>query len=101
MRGGARPEPVGDELLASIYQSLLRYWLKQRVSRERAEDLAQEGVVKCLLGASKWKGRASLKTFLITVGKNGGKDYLRREARQERIKQKAAGGIRSPGNKDL
>ncbi len=93
MREGARPEPVASDLLAAVHKSLLRYWAKQGVPKEKAEDLAQEGVVKCLLSASKWRKRASLKTFLITVGKNGGKDYLRKEARQERIKQKASNSV--------
>ena len=93
MREGARPEPVAGDLLAAVHKSLLRYWAKQGVPKEKAEDLAQEGIVKCLLSANKWSKRASLKTFLITVGKNRGKDYLRKEARQERIKQKASNSV--------
>jgi RNA polymerase sigma factor (sigma-70 family) len=96
MRDGALSGPVASDLLAAVHKSLLRYWLKQRVPKEKAEDLAQEGIVKCLVKASKWNGRASLKTFLITVGKNGGTDYLRKEARQERIREKVSSSVRSP-----
>ena len=96
MRDGALPGPVASELLAAVHNSLLRYWLKKRIPREKAEDLAQEGVVKCLVNAGKWNGSASLKTFLIAVGKNGGKDHLRKEARQERIRAKASSSVRSP-----
>ncbi len=88
MDKGARRDSVSEDLLIAVYNSLLRYWIKQRVPREKAEDLAQEGLLKCLLKASKWNGGASLKTFLTTVGKNAGYDYLRKEARQERIKQR-------------
>src|SRR5437868_15263211 len=90
MQKAARQEPTSDEILIAVYQSLLRYWIKQQVPQEKAEDLAQEGLLKCLLKAHQWKGTASLKTFLTAVGKNAGYDFLRKEARQERIKQRNA-----------
>lgn len=90
MQKPTREESVSEDILIAVYQSLLRYWIKQRVSKEKAEDLAQEGLLKCLLKSSKWNGKASIKTFLVTVGKNAGYDFLRKEARQERIKQRKA-----------
>jgi len=92
----ARQEHVSDDLLLAVYQTLLRYWISQRVLKEKAEDLAQEGVLKCLQKAGQWNGKASLKTFLVTVGKNAGRDYLRKEARQEGIKQRKSETDRSP-----
>ncbi len=83
-----KTEPVSEDLLVAIYEALLKYWLSRQLPKEKAEDLAQEGLVKCLRKAQQWKKRASLKTFLITVGKNGGRDYLRKELQQERIKRR-------------
>jgi RNA polymerase sigma factor (sigma-70 family) len=92
---------LSEDLLVAVYDSLLRYWIKQRVPLEKAEDLAQEGVLRCLLKACKWEGRASIKTFLVTVGRNAGYDLLRKEARQERIKQRSAETDRSPTQSGL
>lgn len=95
-----RRESISDVLVA-VYHTLLRYWVSRGVSREKAEDLAQEGLLKCLQNANKWKGNASLKTFLVTVGKNAGRDFLRKEARQERTKQQVYQIIGSPEDEGL
>ena len=92
----AKPEPISEDLLLAVYQSLLRYWIKQGVSKEKAEDLAQEGILKCLRTCEKWKRKASLKTFLIAVAKNTGRDCLRKEARRERIMQRLTETVRLP-----
>ena len=92
----AKPEPISEDLLLAVFQSLLRYWIKQGVSKEKAEDLAQEGILKCLRTCEKWKRKASLKTFLITVAKNAGRDVLRKEARRERIMQGLTETVRLP-----
>jgi DNA-directed RNA polymerase specialized sigma24 family protein len=93
MGSNARPLLTEDELW-SVYHSLVRYWTKRGFQQE-AEDLAQEGLHKCLLSFGKWEGRkgwqgktASIRTFFVRVGINKGKDYLRKEARQARIKQR-------------
>jgi|GEM_PF-3275086 len=96
MATSAKPEPISEDLLLAVYQSLLRYWIKQGVSKEKAEDLAQEGILKCLLACEKWKRKASLKTFLIAVAKNVGRDVLRKEARRERIMQRLTETVRLP-----
>jgi RNA polymerase sigma factor (sigma-70 family) len=98
MATAAKPEPISEDLLLAVYQSLLRYWIKQGVSKEIAEDLAQEGILKCLRTCEKWEGRrnASLKTFLIAVAKNVGRDVLRKEARRERIIQRLTETVRLP-----
>lgn len=88
------PEPISEDLLLAVYQSLLRYWIKQGLSKEKAEDLAQEGILKCLRTCEKWKRKASLKTFLIAVAKNAGRDVLRKEARRERIMQRFTETVR-------
>src|SRR5260221_12966780 len=96
MAKAAKPEPISEDLLVAVYQSLLRYWIKQGVSKEKAEDLAQEGILKCLRTSEKWKRKASLKTFLIAVAKNVGRDVLRKEARRERIMQGLTETVRLP-----
>jgi RNA polymerase sigma factor (sigma-70 family) len=96
MATSAKPEPISEDLLVAVYQSLLRYWIKQGVSKEKAEDLAQEGILKCLLACEKWKRNASLKTFLVAVAKNAGRDVLRKEARRERIMQGLTEMVRLP-----
>lgn len=83
------PATVSQEELLQIYQTLFNYWISRGLF-DLAEDLAQEGVLKCQQNAGKWKAsnKASLKTFLVTVGKNRGIDYLRKELRQEKIKDR-------------
>ena len=56
MATSAKPEPISEDLLLAVYQSLLRYWIKQGVSKEKAEDLAQEsgvGVERVVEGLGK------------------------------------------------
>src|SRR6266481_47421 len=96
MATSAKPEPISEDLLVAVYQSLLRYWIKQGLSKEKAEDLAQEGILKCLRTSEKWKRKASLKTFLVAVAKNRGRDVLRKEARRERILQGLTETVRLP-----
>lgn len=92
--GNYARQPLTEAELNSVYESLLRYWTKKGL-RQDAEDLAQEGVRKCLLAYGKWDSRegwsgkrASMKTFLIRVAINSGNDYLRKEAGQSKIKQR-------------
>jgi DNA-directed RNA polymerase specialized sigma24 family protein len=63
MATAAKPEPISEDLLLAVYQSLLRYWIKQGVSKEKAEDLAQEGILKCLRSCEKWKRKAGAGRF--------------------------------------
>jgi RNA polymerase sigma factor (sigma-70 family) len=77
-----------EEDLASVRRSLMRNWLRLGVALADAEDLAQAGILRGLMNLEKFRGEANLKTWLITVGKNAGYDFLRREARQGRIKRR-------------
>lgn len=83
-------EFISDEDLTAVRLSLLRNWIRQGVSRHDAEDLVQEGMLKGLKNLNKFRGKASLRTWLIAVGKNEGYTYLRKQARQGRIKQRLA-----------
>jgi RNA polymerase sigma factor (sigma-70 family) len=92
MPEATKQQPCSEDVLLSVYRSLVRYWISRQMSSDKAEDLAQEGILKCLQKAGKWqrKNNASLETFLITVGKNAGRDVVRKEARRERIMQQSS-----------
>ena len=81
-------ESIPDEDLTAVRLSLLRNWIKQGVPKHEAEDIVQAGMLKGLQNLHKFRGEASLKTWLIAVGKNEGYTYLRKQARQGRIKQR-------------
>jgi RNA polymerase sigma factor (sigma-70 family) len=83
-----RIEFISDEDLTAVRLSLLRNWIKQGVPRYDAEDLVQEGILKGLANLEKFRGESGLRTWLIAVGKNEGYSYLRKQARQGRIKQR-------------
>jgi RNA polymerase sigma factor (sigma-70 family) len=79
---------IPEEDLVAVRLSLLRNWMRQGVSKPDAEDLVQAGLLRGLMNLQKYRGEASLKTWLIAVGKNAGYDFLRKEARQGRIKRR-------------
>jgi len=78
---------LDDVVAQEVREALVRYWIKLGFGDE-AQDLAQEGVVKGLRVMDRWEGRSSLKTFLITVGKNAGLDYLRRQAKHGHLRER-------------
>jgi RNA polymerase sigma factor (sigma-70 family) len=81
-------ESIQEEDLTAVRLSLLRNWIRLGVSKADAEDLVQEGMLKGLMKLEKFRGEANVKTWLIAVGKNEGYTYLRKQARQGRIKQR-------------
>jgi DNA-directed RNA polymerase specialized sigma24 family protein len=83
---GAAYDHLCDEVLIEVYGSLLRYWKSRGFRHPEAADLAQEGLCVAIERANAWRGTAKLKTFLITIGKNRGIDYLRKEETQSRLK---------------
>jgi RNA polymerase sigma factor (sigma-70 family) len=83
---GATNDHLTNEVVVAVYESLFRYWKKKGNRAAEAEDLTQEGLSKAIERAKDWSKRAKLKTFLISVGKNQGFDYLRKEGKQARLK---------------
>ena len=81
-------EFISAEDLAAVRLSLLRNWIKRGVPKDDAEDLVQAGLLRGFMNLHKFRGEANLKTWLIAVGKNEGYTYLRKQARQERIKKR-------------
>src|SRR5713226_8237143 len=71
-----KPELIPEEDLIAVRLSLLRYWIKQGLSRDDAEDLIQAGILRGLMNLDKFKGQSSIKTWLIAVAKNEGYTYL-------------------------
>jgi DNA-directed RNA polymerase specialized sigma24 family protein len=83
---GAANDHLSNDVVVAVYESLFRYWKGKGFRPAEAEDLAQEGLCKAIEGAKAWQGKAKLSTFLISVGKNRGIDYLRKEGTQSRLK---------------
>ena len=84
---GAANDHLSNDVVVAVYESLFRYWTGKGFRRAEAQDLAKEGLSKAIEAAGAWKGKAKLKTFLISVGKNRGIDYLRKEDTQSRLKE--------------
>jgi DNA-directed RNA polymerase specialized sigma24 family protein len=79
-------EEAVEAALIMVRDRLESYWL-HRGQWGLAADLAQEGICKGFLSRSSWKqGRGSLEAFLYTVGRNAGRDLLRKEGTQKRGK---------------
>jgi DNA-directed RNA polymerase specialized sigma24 family protein len=90
--GAANGHLLNDVVIA-VYDSLFRYWKGRGFRSAEAEDLAQEGLCKAIQSAGAWERKAKLKTFLISVGKNRGIDYLRKEGTQSRLKDAASDAV--------
>ena len=81
---------ISEADLVAVRVSLLRNWIRKGISKDDAEDLAQAGLLRGLVNLHKFRGEANVKTWLIAVAKNEGYTYLRKQARQGRIKQRVA-----------
>jgi RNA polymerase sigma factor (sigma-70 family) len=82
----AKHDQSYNQIVITVYESLFRYWRGKGFGRAEAEDLAQEGICKGIARVDSFSGRAKLATFLTTVGKNQGIDYLRKEGTQAKLK---------------
>jgi DNA-directed RNA polymerase specialized sigma24 family protein len=90
---GAAHDHLCNEVVIEVYRSLLRYWKSKGFRHAEAEDLAQEGLCIAIERAGAWQRKAKLKTFLITIGKNRGIDYLRKEETQSRLKDAVSDAV--------
>jgi len=79
-------ERIPESDLLALLKTLEKYFRSMGLRESEAEDAAHAGLLRCVERSREWKGHSSLKTFLVTVGKFAGIDYLRKEARQEKIK---------------
>lgn len=85
---------LSEEDITYVHRYLVKHWLNKGRWHD-ADDLAQDGVLQCVAKAGEYKARkgygsrvAALRTFLVAVGINKGKDRLKSEERQERKKQR-------------
>jgi len=77
-------QTLTEKELVDLRRVFVRYWNKNK-RWNLADDLAQIGLVQCWLKSDKYKAKkgkkngrpASRKTFLVRVGINKGKSYLR------------------------
>lgn len=93
MDNEARPV-LSDEDITYVYRCLVKHWNGQKRWQD-ADDLAQEGLMQCVKKAGEYKAKkgyegkvAALRTFLVKVGINKGKDRLKSEERHERKKRR-------------
>ena len=90
-----RHDQIPEELLTAVYTYLLRFWMRKGNSEDIARDITHAGLVKVftIWDERKKYGIKDLEKYLVQVGIKAGLDYLRKESRQEKIKQKLSGDI--------
>ncbi|AZR72097.1 RNA polymerase sigma factor SigY [Anoxybacter fermentans] len=66
------------ELLQMNYSILKGYLLKITLDPDLAADLTQETMLKAILKLQKFKGQSKFSTWLITIGSNLYRDYLKK-----------------------
>lgn len=75
--GAARSEGVA-ELYRRYSSRLLGYFVRQRVTREQAEDLVQDVFVNMVRRSSDFRGEAKVTTWMWAIARNALIDHLRR-----------------------
>lgn len=76
----------GDEgalnnLIKSYYQSVFAYFYKNTGKYHQSKDLTQEVFIKMVTGLSRYKPKASFKSWLFTIASNHLKNYYRTVSR--------------------
>ncbi|WP_117169245.1 RNA polymerase sigma factor [Paraliobacillus sediminis] len=70
----------------TYYKDVYRFIMSFTRSQEDAEDLTQEVFIRLFNTSSKYKGDASMKTWLFTIAKNISMDHFRKQSRQLQLK---------------
>lgn len=70
-----------EELLQQNYSMLKGYLTKATLDPELAADLTQETMVKAIRQIKQFKGKSKFSTWLISIGSNLYRDYLRKHRR--------------------
>lgn len=70
-----------EELLQQNYSILKGYLLKVTLDPELAADLTQETMFKAIKKLRQFKGKSKFSTWLITIGSNLYRDYLKKNRR--------------------
>lgn len=75
-------------LLQNNYQFIMGYFLKLTSSQELSLDLTQETMLRAIKKLNQFNKKAKLSTWLITIGTNIYRDWLRKEKRaKEELEQ--------------
>ncbi len=92
--GQPEPKETDWDRFHSLYKPLLMFWSQQRLglTRDEAEDLSQEVLIKMMAELPKFEFRAggSFRTWLCTVVLNKGRDFLRKKSRQPSLLESGA-----------
>lgn len=70
-----------EELLQQNYSILKGYLLKVTLDPDLAADLTQETMLKAIKKLRQFKGQSKFSTWLITIGSNLYRDYLKKNRR--------------------
>ncbi|MBU9712183.1 RNA polymerase sigma factor SigX [Evansella tamaricis] len=73
-----------DRLYETYHQSLFQYLFYMIRNREIAEELVQEVYIKVLTSFQNFEGNCTERTWLYSVAKNVGIDWIRSQSRKKR-----------------
>ncbi|MGJ9382744.1 RNA polymerase sigma factor SigX [Salipaludibacillus neizhouensis] len=73
-----------DRLYTAYHHQLFQYLFYMVRNREVAEDLVQEVYIKVLHSFETFEGKSSEKTWLYSVAKHVGIDWIRKQSRKKR-----------------
>jgi RNA polymerase sigma-70 factor (ECF subfamily) len=74
--------PWDDPAIAQIRRDMLRFAQLQLRDSGAAEDMVQEALIAAMNGASKFAGRAALKTWMFAILRNKIIDFNRKSSRE-------------------
>ena len=80
MRWQAGEKQAGEQILAAYFDEIYEFFIHKVSEPADADDLAQETFVRLRQG--KFRGDASVRTYLYTVARNAFHDHLRRRRTQ-------------------
>lgn len=67
------------DALAENADVVFRFLRRMSGDEERARDLAQDAMVKAILGFRKFRGRSSFRTWLLAIAANAYRDEIRKK----------------------
>jgi len=76
------------ENIVLLYRENLIYFINRYIDNlDIAEDLAEDCFVELIVHPNRYKGEASVKTYLFTIGRNKAVDYVRKHLKRENLKE--------------
>lgn len=76
-------DPLFQEIYQKYHQDLFQFLFYMVKNREFAEDLVQEVYIRVMRSYSRFEGKSSLKTWLLSIARNVAIDHFRKENRQK------------------